>query len=152
MNKPSIWKITKEQAHHDHNFFVNFKKNLLKYNIENNNKRILDIGCGLRNPSYIFLSPLSKEIIGIDNEYYSAPFIPRFRNYLKILGLKRCLKRIFREWFLDRIYFNEIEKITGKPLSEKNRQFLEQVGIALLIALMVYATFKDIIRLRSPWK
>jgi len=50
------------------------------------------------------------------------------------------------------IFFLVIEKITGKPLSEKNRQFLEQVGIALLISLMVYATFKDIIRLKTPWK
>lgn len=50
------------------------------------------------------------------------------------------------------ILFLIIEKITGKPLSEKNRQLLEQVGIALLLALMVYATFKDIIRIRAPWK
>lgn len=41
-----------------------------------------------------------------------------------------------------------IEKFRGRPVSDKNRQLLEQVGLALLITLMVFATFKDIMRIR----
>jgi len=41
-----------------------------------------------------------------------------------------------------------IEKLEGKPVSDKNRQLLEQIGLVLLITLMVFATFKDIMRIR----
>jgi regulator of sigma E protease len=41
-----------------------------------------------------------------------------------------------------------IEKFKGRPVSDKSRQVLEQIGLALLIILMVFATFKDIMRIR----
>ncbi len=41
-----------------------------------------------------------------------------------------------------------IEKLKGKPVSDKNRQLLEQIGLVLLIILMIFATFKDIVRIR----
>lgn len=41
-----------------------------------------------------------------------------------------------------------IEKLRGKPVSDKNRELLEQIGWMFLITLMVFATFKDIMRIR----
>lgn len=41
-----------------------------------------------------------------------------------------------------------IEKLMGKPVSEKNRRMLEQIGLAFLITLMIFATFRDIMRIR----
>ena len=41
-----------------------------------------------------------------------------------------------------------VEAIRRKPVSDKSRRALEYVGIALIATLVVYATFKDIIRIR----
>ena len=46
------------------------------------------------------------------------------------------------------IFLLGIEKLRGKPVSAKNRQLLEQIGLVLIITLMVFATFKDIVRIR----
>jgi regulator of sigma E protease len=45
------------------------------------------------------------------------------------------------------ILFIGIEKIRGKPLSEKVRSISQIVGLCLLLLLMVYATHNDILRL-----
>jgi regulator of sigma E protease len=41
-----------------------------------------------------------------------------------------------------------IEGIRGKPLNRNNLQFIQMIGFALLMLLLVVATFKDITRLR----
>jgi regulator of sigma E protease len=45
-----------------------------------------------------------------------------------------------------RIIFIAIEKIKGSPVSRKVENFMHTVGFALLIALMILVTFRDIIR------
>jgi len=45
------------------------------------------------------------------------------------------------------LFFFLIEKIRGKPLSEKILSVSQQIGMALLIALMVFVTWNDILRL-----
>ncbi len=45
------------------------------------------------------------------------------------------------------LFFFAIESINGKPLSEKFMGIAQQIGIALLIALMVFVTYNDIFRL-----
>ena len=40
-----------------------------------------------------------------------------------------------------------VEGIRGKPLSNSQMQFIQMVGLALLMMLFVVATFKDISRL-----
>jgi len=41
-----------------------------------------------------------------------------------------------------------IEAIRHKPIPERGRQILEQIGLVLLIGLMIFATFKDMLRIR----
>jgi regulator of sigma E protease len=46
-----------------------------------------------------------------------------------------------------RILFILIEKIKGSPVSQKFEQLSHSIGFALLIALMVFITFRDIVKL-----
>jgi regulator of sigma E protease len=45
------------------------------------------------------------------------------------------------------IFFFLIEILKGKPVSEKNRERAQQVGIFMLLSLMVFAFYNDIMRL-----
>jgi regulator of sigma E protease len=44
------------------------------------------------------------------------------------------------------IAFLLIEGMTGKPLSKKKQEIAQQIGIAIIIGLMVLATYNDIFR------
>ncbi|OGI16295.1 MAG: RIP metalloprotease RseP [Candidatus Moranbacteria bacterium RBG_19FT_COMBO_42_6] len=46
-----------------------------------------------------------------------------------------------------RILFIAIEKIKGRPVSQKTEQFFHSLGFLLLIILMVYITFRDVLKL-----
>ena len=46
-----------------------------------------------------------------------------------------------------RILFILIEKIKGSPISQKVEQSFHMIGFLLLIALMVFVTFKDVINI-----
>jgi regulator of sigma E protease len=49
------------------------------------------------------------------------------------------------------LLFFLIEAVRGKPLSLRKREVLQQVGLVLLVALMLYATKNDIFRFfQSP--
>ncbi len=45
-----------------------------------------------------------------------------------------------------RILFIIIEKIKGSPISQKTEQFFHSAGFALLILLMLYITFRDVLK------
>jgi len=45
------------------------------------------------------------------------------------------------------IFFFLIEMIKGKPLSEKSRERAQQVGLFMLISLMIFAFYNDIMRI-----
>lgn len=45
------------------------------------------------------------------------------------------------------IFFFLIESLKGKPVSEKNRERAQQVGLFMLIGLMIFAFYNDIMRI-----
>ena len=45
------------------------------------------------------------------------------------------------------IFFFLIEILKGKPLSEKSRERAQQVGIFMLLSLMIFAFYNDIMRI-----
>ncbi|MEC9019229.1 MAG: site-2 protease family protein, partial [Nitrospinota bacterium] len=47
------------------------------------------------------------------------------------------------------IFFFLIEILKGKPVSERNRERANQVGLFMLIGLLVFAFYNDIIRVIS---
>jgi regulator of sigma E protease len=46
-----------------------------------------------------------------------------------------------------RILFVLIEKIRGKPVDPEKEGFVHYIGFILLIALMIFATYRDLIRI-----
>jgi regulator of sigma E protease len=44
------------------------------------------------------------------------------------------------------LLFFFIEAVRGKPLSVRTREIMQQVGLVLLVALMLFATKNDIFR------
>ena len=49
------------------------------------------------------------------------------------------------------VVFYIIEIITGKEVNEKIKEYLFRIGIALLLALMLFATWNDIVHLFDRW-
>lgn len=45
------------------------------------------------------------------------------------------------------LFFSLIEAVRGKPVSLRKREMAQQVGLALLVALMIFAFYNDIFRL-----
>lgn len=45
------------------------------------------------------------------------------------------------------LFFSLIEAVRGKPVSVQKREMAQQVGLALLVALMIFAFYNDIFRL-----
>lgn len=45
------------------------------------------------------------------------------------------------------LFFSLIEAVRGKPISLQKREMAQQVGLALLVALMIFAFYNDIFRL-----
>jgi regulator of sigma E protease len=72
-----------------------------------------------------------------------------FLSLVAFLSLQLGIINLFPIPVLDggHLLFFGIESIKGKPLSEKFMGIAQQIGIALLIALMVFVTYNDIFRL-----
>jgi regulator of sigma E protease len=49
------------------------------------------------------------------------------------------------------LLFYAIEAVRGRPLSERAQEYGFRVGLALVLMLMVFATYNDIARLASRW-
>ena len=45
------------------------------------------------------------------------------------------------------IFFFLIEMVKGKPVSERNRERAQQVGLFMLLSLMIFAFYNDIMRI-----
>ena len=49
------------------------------------------------------------------------------------------------------LLFYAIEAVRGRPLSERAQEYGFRIGMALVLMLMVFATYNDIARLASRW-
>ncbi len=49
------------------------------------------------------------------------------------------------------LMYYAIEAMRGRPLSERAQEFGFRIGVALVLMLMVFATYNDIVRLASRW-
>ncbi len=75
--------------------------------------------------------------------------LTEFLSLVAFLSLQLGIINLFPIPVLDggHLLFFGIESIKGKPLSEKFMGVAQQIGIALLIALMVFVTYNDIFRI-----
>lgn len=74
--------------------------------------------------------------------------IPDFLFFMAFLSLQLGILNLFPIPVLDggHIFFLIIEMIAGKPLSIKKREVAQQIGFGMLILLMVYVFYNDIMR------
>lgn len=72
-------------------------------------------------------------------------------NLAAILSVSIGLLNLFPVPLLDggHLLFYAIEAIRGRPLSERAQEMGFRVGLALVIMLMIFATFNDIIHLTA---
>ena len=72
-------------------------------------------------------------------------------NLSAILSVSIGLLNLFPVPLLDggHLLFYAIEAIRGKPLSERAQEMGFRVGLALVVMLMIFATFNDIIHLAA---
>ena len=73
--------------------------------------------------------------------------------FMALLSVNLGLINLFPIPVLDggHVIFYIIEIVTGKELNEKMKEYLFRIGLALLLALMVFATFNDIVHLFDRW-
>ena len=79
--------------------------------------------------------------------------ILNFIVFMALLSVNLGLINLFPIPVLDggHVVFYTIEIVTGRELNEKVKDYLFRAGFALLLALMVFATYNDIVHLFNRW-
>jgi regulator of sigma E protease len=70
-----------------------------------------------------------------------------------VLSVSIGLLNLFPVPLLDggHLLFYAIEAIRGKPLSERAQEMGFRIGFAMVVMLMIFATYNDIIHLVTQW-
>lgn len=89
-------------------------------------------------------------IAKVSGQAASLGFIPLI-NLAAVLSISIGLLNLFPIPLLDggHLVYYAIEAIRGRPLSEKAQDFGFRIGFAVVVMLMVFGTFNDIVRLVS---
>lgn len=89
-------------------------------------------------------------IAQVSGQVASAGFVALL-NLAAILSVSIGLLNLFPVPLLDggHLLFYGIEAVRGKPLSERAQEFGFRIGFAIVVLLMIFATFNDILHLAS---
>ena len=70
-----------------------------------------------------------------------------------VLSVSIGLLNLFPVPLLDggHLLFYGIEAVRGKPLSERAQEFGFRIGLAIVVMLMIFATYNDILHLAARW-
>jgi regulator of sigma E protease len=70
-----------------------------------------------------------------------------------VLSVSIGLLNLFPVPLLDggHLLFYAIEAIRGRPLSERTQEYGFRIGLAIVVMLMIFATFNDIVHIASQW-
>ena len=87
-------------------------------------------------------------IARVSGQVASFGFVP-LMNLVAVLSVSIGLLNLFPVPLLDggHLLFYGIEAVRGRPLSERAQEMGFRVGLALVLMLMIFATFNDIIKL-----
>lgn len=114
-------KHTRQCAIHDYdNVFKKIMRDLSNFGINDfHGQRILDLGCGQRYPSTMLFSLVGADVYGLDINYISQePYIVQFFKSTTHDGLKRAVKTLARHILFDKSYYDQLNKLAGRPLSD----------------------------------
>jgi regulator of sigma E protease len=89
-------------------------------------------------------------IAQISGQVASAGFLA-LMNLAAILSVSIGLINLFPIPMLDggHLLFYAIEAVRGRPLSERTQEIGFRIGLALVLMLMIFATWNDVIHLKS---
>ncbi len=78
--------------------------------------------------------------------------LPYLLGLMVLLGINLGLINLFPIPILDggHLFFLAMEAILGRPVSLKKMEIAQQIGLILIILLMIFAFYNDILRLFSP--
>jgi regulator of sigma E protease len=78
--------------------------------------------------------------------------LPYLLGLMVLLGINLGLINLFPIPILDggHLFFLAMEAVLGKPVSLKKMEIAQQIGLILIILLMIFAFYNDILRLFSP--
>ena len=70
-----------------------------------------------------------------------------------VLSVSIGLLNLFPVPLLDggHLLFYGIEAVRGRPLSERAQEMGFRIGLAIVVMLMIFATFNDIVHIASQW-
>jgi len=70
-------------------------------------------------------------------------------NFIAVLSINLAILNLLPIPVLDggHLMFAVIERLRGQPVSLRKREIAQQVGVVLLVALMLFATYNDLFRL-----
>jgi regulator of sigma E protease len=79
--------------------------------------------------------------------------VPPWMHLAAVLSVSIGLLNLFPVPLLDggHLLFYGIEAVRGRPLSERAQELGFRVGLAIVVMLMIFATFNDIVHLASQW-
>jgi len=83
-------------------------------------KRMLDVGCGQHYPETLLYHNDGNQVTGVDLDVVGVgPSLHKYAAILRHNGVRRAAKSLVRELVFDPVYFGELERQYGRPLSRK---------------------------------
>ena len=91
-------------------------------------------------------------IAQVSGQVASAGF-PALMHLAAVLSVSIGLLNLFPVPLLDggHLLFYAIEAVRGRPLSERAQEMGFRIGLAIVVMLMIFATFNDIVHIASQW-
>ena len=79
--------------------------------------------------------------------------LPSLFSLAAVLSVSIGLLNLFPVPLLDggHLLFYAIEAVRGKPLSERAQEVGFRIGLAIVLMLMIFATYNDILHLAAQW-
>ncbi len=86
--------------------------------------------------------------IGVVSHSFVSDGIPKLFYFLCMLSMNLAFLNVLPIPVLDggHLLFLLIEKLKGSPVSERIHGYSQLVGVVLIVSLMVYVTFNDVVR------
>lgn len=110
----------REKSHTDWGVFAAVTEQIKKFVKDPKDKLILDAGCGHTVPQVLLLHNLGYKVIGIDMRIPErCKTLKKARFPLNVRLRLGRMKRLTGEYFQFRKYYEELKKISGRPLSFK---------------------------------
>ena len=108
-------------------------------------KRIISQDVSARNAGGIIT-------IGMVSSHWAAEGLPKLFFFLCILSMNLAFLNVLPVPLLDggHLFFLLIEKLKGSPVSPKIQVMSQAIGLVMLLSLMVYVTYNDVVRWFFP--